>query len=116
MATIPHQGSWLAKGVHQVVWTGLANGDFGDGMNDPQLPYKTFEVEGVFGVAGSVSLEGSNTGVVGTWFQLRDWQGTAIAFTAGRCWTPVDNPRFIRPHVTAGDGTTLVNITAICVS
>jgi len=41
---------------------------------------------------------------------LTDPQGTALSFTAGGLSTILQNPKYVRPNVTAGDGTTSLTV------
>lgn len=73
---------------------------------------KTVQVTGTFGAGGSVQIEGSNDGGA-TWHVLNDPQGTALVFTAAKTEAILENTQLIRPNVTAGDGTTLLNVLLI---
>jgi hypothetical protein len=104
MAVQNGSGKWLARGVHQVTWALMLNGDTGTPASDTTLSNKEVSCTGTFGAAGSLAWEGSNDGV--NYNPVKDWQGTAVVFTAAGNKTIVDNPQFLRPHITAGDGTT----------
>lgn len=97
--------------VKQILWTGLLNGDTGDWVRFAQFSGKTFQVYGAFGVGGSVTLQGSNdaTAPVNA-ATLSSWQATALTLTAGGFATARDMPMWVRPIVTAGDGTTSVSV------
>lgn len=91
-------------------YTGLLNGD--DGAPCAMLGYDevSIVVTGTFGAGGSATLEGSHDGV--TYFALRNHAGTAIAITAaGGDVAAASAFRFVRPRVTAGDGTTSLGAT-----
>jgi hypothetical protein len=66
-------------------------------------------VTGTFSVGGTVVLEGSNDGT--NYSTLTDLTGTAISKTSAGVSVVAENPRFIRPHVTAGDGSTSLTVT-----
>lgn len=88
------------------VWTAIANGSQGDAASGPYVYFSASAV-GTFGVGGSVRLDGSNDGV--NWFAL-----SAPALTAAGIFAALgaaEHPRFIRPNVTAGDGTTAITVT-----
>lgn len=70
----------------------------------------TFQISGTFGVGGTVVVEGSNDGV--TYFTLNDQANAAVSATAAALKTIRDAPLFIRPRVTAGDGTTSITVVA----
>jgi hypothetical protein len=83
----------------------MANGDVGTTLNAPFLPDKTFSVAGTFGAGGSIQLEGDNIdgtkGII-----LKDTGGNNIVMTAAGTVAIAAVPLFMRPKVTAGDGTT----------
>lgn len=91
-------------------WTPLTttNAD-GSGAQYTGSGDRTVQVTGTFGVGGTVIVEGSLDGT--NWFGLKDPGGTAISLTAAGLRAVLENCSFIRPRVTAGDGTT--SITAI---
>jgi hypothetical protein len=93
----------------RVVWGPLANGDSGDGVTLAVWQDRTVQVVGTFGAAGSVTLQGSNDGGT-TWATLTDPQGAALTFTATGLRQILELPHMIRPAVTAGDGTTALNV------
>lgn len=107
MATRTASHAWLARGVCLSTWTGLLNGDDGSYLDAPTLPTKTLQVSGTFGTGGSVLLEDENGAV------LHNAGGTAIAVTAAGVVKVLENPRKIRPRVTAGDGTTLMTVVIV---
>jgi hypothetical protein len=87
-----------------VTWSGLQNGDTGAPMQEPEFSDRTVQIGGTFGAGGSVTLQGSNDGT--NWAALTDPQGNAITKTVGAIETIAECPRYVRPNVTAGDGTT----------
>lgn len=96
-------------GTIAVTWTGLLNGDVGASLGKPQWSERTVQVVGTFGVGGSVTMQGSNDGV--NWVALVNRSGTALTFTAQGMNRTQDYPIYVRPIVTAGDGST--NLTVI---
>ena len=92
-----------------VVWAALANGDTGSPMEGVDFADRTVQIGGTFGAGGSVTLEGSNDGT--TYFALTDPQGNAITKTTAALEVIEEGPRYIRPNVTAGDGTTSLTVT-----
>lgn len=104
MATRTGQGANENKGQYVYTWTGLLNGDDGVWIEIPDKSDMTISVLGTFGVGGTLLFEGSNdkTNEV----VLSDPQGAALSFTAVGVRVIQENPRFIRPRVSAGDGTT----------
>jgi hypothetical protein len=69
---------------------------------------RTVQVQGTFGVGGSVSLQGSLDQV--NWFTLRDPQSVALTFTSPGLKAVLEGVHFIQPVVTAGDGTTSITV------
>lgn len=91
-------------GVRMFLWDGLLNGDTGAPLSLPDYADLTVTVEGTFGVGGSITLQGSNDGT--NYYALTDPQGNAITKTAAGIEAVTETPRYFRPNVTAGDGTT----------
>ncbi len=87
-----------------VVWTGLLNGDDGSAWEGPDFADRSVVVTGTFGTGGSITVQGSNDGT--NWFALTDPQGNAITKTAAGLEQITEITKFVRPIVTAGDGTT----------
>ena len=85
-------------------WTGLLNGDDGSPADWVDYADRCFQVTGTFGTGGSLTVEGSNDGV--TFSALADPQGNALTFTSTKIEQALELPRYVRPRVTAGDGTT----------
>lgn len=92
-----------------ITWASLANGDDGTPIFVGNYPDKSFQVKGTFGAGGSVQVEGSNDGGT-TWAVLHDPQGNALAQTSAQIELISEQPWLIRPHVTAGDGTTSLTV------
>jgi hypothetical protein len=93
------------SGSLSVVWSGLLNTDTGGGADVGSLKSMSVQAVGTFGVGGTVTMQGSNDGV--TWGALP----TALTMTDGALKTIAGGPRFIRPNITAGDGTTSLVVT-----
>jgi hypothetical protein len=85
-------------------WATMANGDTGAPVNFPGNADKTIQVTGTFGAAGSCTLQGSNDGV--NYFALTNPTGTTIAMIVAGIQAVTEACQFVRPAVTAGDGTT----------
>jgi hypothetical protein len=101
-----------SSGVEHAVlltWSGLLNGDTGAPVTFHDYPDRTVQITGTFGASGSVSFEGSNDGT--NWVVLTDPQGGAITKTSASIETVTEVPRYVRPNVTAGDGTTNLVVT-----
>jgi hypothetical protein len=95
--------------VHISQWTGLTTTDAdGDPIEMPGSNDRTIQFTGAFGVGGTIVMEGSNDG--SNWQTLNDPQGNSISKTAAAIESVMELTRYIRPRVTAGDGST--NLTA----
>lgn len=104
LSTFPNEN------IIQLDWIGpLANAESGLAGEAERWPTKSVQAVGTFGVGGSVAIEGSNDNV--NWAALRDSTGTVIALTAATIIRDIlENTRFIRPRVTAGDGNTALRV------
>ncbi|SOD41322.1 hypothetical protein [Nitrosovibrio sp. Nv4] len=91
-----------------ITWTGLANGDTGAPLVSFDHADMSAQVDGTFGVGGSVTLQGSNDGA--NWYALTDPQGNAITKTAAGLEQATEIVKYVRPSVTAGDGTTSLTV------
>lgn len=89
-------------------WLSLANGDTGKPVAMSHMADKTVSIDGTFGASGQCDIQGSMDET--TWFSLTDPQGTAIEFTGAGTKLISENPKFIRPNVSSGDGTTDLNV------
>lgn len=108
MATIAFTDAEIYDNRRLTQWTGLTQttSDVGEPL---LLKYADFcvQMSGTFGVGGTIVLEGSNDGV--SYFTLNDTQGSAVSITAGAIKQVVEAPRYVRPRISAGDGTTALN-------
>lgn len=95
--------------VHQIVWAALANGDSGAPMIMPGSNLRSIQVNGTFGSGGTILLEGSNDGT--NYYTLTDPQGNAISKTAAGIEAIEEITIYVRPRVSAGDGTTSLTAT-----
>lgn len=92
-----------------VTWSGLLNGDTGTRVNLTDYPDRTVQFGGTFGAGGTVVFEGTNDGV--NWITLTDPQGNALSKTTAAMESVTETPRYVRPAVTGGDGTTNLTVT-----
>ncbi len=116
MATIEHTfATFPSQGLHYVVvtWETLTTtNDTGRAVKIPEWADKTIMFTATWGAGGSVSLEGSNDGT--TYFILNEPDNTSpVTATANALMTVLANPLWVRPRVTAGDGTTDVDVKLI---
>lgn len=98
-----------ARGVARTVWTGLANGDTGQAKGDPRMADKSVQVKGTFGTGGTCDIEGSNDGGT-TWHTLTDQGGNDLSLTAADTKLIAENTQLVRPNISAGDGTTALEV------
>ena len=101
------------EGISLVQWTGLtkATDDAGSPVELPNYSDRSVQVTGTFGTGGSVRIEGSLDGT--NYATLTDPQGNALDVTAAKIEAISEAVRYIRPRVTAGDGTTTLVVTIL---
>lgn len=92
-------------------WTGLANGDSGAPAQGPGWADRSFQVEGTFGAGGTCLIEGSNDAV--NYHTLHDPFGNALSAAAASVVELTEVTLWIRPRISAGDGTTALTISAV---
>lgn len=96
--------------IKSVVWGPMANGDTGTPVSLVSMADKSLQIDGTFGAGGSITLQGSNDETTPTnWYALTKPGATAATLTAAGIVAIVENTRWVRPAVTAGDGTTALN-------
>jgi hypothetical protein len=91
----------------------MPNGNDGEPFQNPGSADRSVQVTGTFGAGGTVVLEGSNDGT--NYRTLTDPQGNALSFTSAGLEAIQEITRYVRPRVTAGDGTTSLTVT-LCVT
>lgn len=98
---------------HVITWTGLtfATTDDGDPLEMPGSADRSVQVTGTLGAGGSVRIEGSNDGV--NYAALNDPQGNVLDIATLKIEQVLDLTRYIRPRITAGDGTTSLTVTML---
>ena len=98
-----------------IKWTPLtttnADGQWWDTLDFADI---SVQVAGTFGAGGTLLIEGSNQGPAATdisaYATLNDPQGNALSITAAKIEQVLEMPRWIRPRVSAGDGTTSLTV------
>lgn len=111
MATRACLTTYPAPRMVQATWAGLlqSSTDVGGAASIARWPDRTVTAYGTFGAGGAAALEGSEDGV--TWGALTDPNGTAISLATATPMAVIGpNPTYIRPKVTAGDGTTALTV------
>lgn len=90
-------------------WLAVPNGNQGNAIKLGHYQDRTVQITGTFGAGGSITIQGSNDGG-STWATLTDPLGNALTFTAAGMKAITELPYEIRPSVTAGDGSTAINV------
>src|SRR5689334_9307236 len=90
-------------------WLAVPNGNTGAPLGDAYADFsdRSVSVGGTFGAGGSVSIKGCIDGT--NYIVLTDPQGNNITKTAAAIEQIMEGTPFIRPEVTAGDGTTAID-------
>ena len=105
-----------------VVWYNLDSDDSGKPIKFAKYSDKTVQFYGTFGSGGTVVLEGSNdpranpenaNHANAVWFTLTDAQANTVEKSAAAGEVVQENPLWLRPRVTSGDGTTSITC-ALC--
>lgn len=98
------------SGILVVTWSGLTFGttDVGNAQGFTRWADKTVQMVGTLGVGGEATIEGSNDGT--TWGILTDPLGVDLILVDGAPVVISQNPLYIRPNMTGGDGSTSVSI------
>jgi hypothetical protein len=86
----------------------LENGDTGVPVEMPGFADRSVQVEGTFGSGGNLRIQGSNNGT--KYLPLTDPQGNDLNITTAKIEQVTEVVRWIRPNVTAGDGTTSLTV------
>jgi hypothetical protein len=112
MPTRDAVGNRLHPDYNEVTWTGLLQGDDGSWFDAGVFADQTFQVTGTFGGA-TVAIQGSNEPTPSTGFTLTDQAGLGLSWTAAGGKVSAEAPRWVRPLVTGGDGTTSLTVRAV---
>lgn len=119
MATIPAQNVALPEvidnlKIRMVTWPALTFSGTDVGAAVELMPFsdRSVQVVGTLGVGGSVRIEGSLDGT--NYGVLTDPQGNALDIASLKVETIMELVRYIRPRITAGDGTTSLSVFILC--
>ena len=96
-----------------VTWAGLLNGDNGQAIDVSPFQDKSVQIAGVLGGGGVVEVEGALLGSPasdGDWRTLNDPQGNILSITMLKLESVLEHVRWVRPRVSAGDGTTNLTV------
>jgi len=110
MIALPEPGdppAWLLQ------WGPMQNGDVGAAPDFMFWNYadRSLQLAGTFGTGGTCLIEGSNDG--SNYITLSDSNGNPLSLTAGAMKVITEVPRYFRPRVSAGDGTTSLNVSML---
>jgi hypothetical protein len=99
--------------AHVISWTPMtfSGTDVGTALEMPGSSDRSVQVTGTFGTGGSVRIEGSNDGT--NYAVLTDPQGNALDITTAKIEAVMELTRYIRPRITAGDGTTSLTVSML---
>src|SRR5687767_12028893 len=104
----------MGDDVQVVRWDGLLQSSTDDGtpFKSPGWADRSVQVLGTLGTGGSVRMEGSNVASPGAsdWAPLTDPQGNALDITSLKIESVSELTLWIRPRITAGDGTTNLSV------
>jgi len=116
MAVVNYSIENPEKGKLVVTWANLANGDSGSPFVMPSsLNDVSAQIFGTFGVGGTVLMEGTNESSPANWATLNDPQGNPLSVTSAKIEELLELVNYIRPRVSAGDGTTSITIKMLLV-
>lgn len=114
VVTVSGNTTFIARGVMRTVWafaTSLAptSGSIGNPLSAASYADKTVSWRGPWVSGVTIAIEGSNTATFTTgttaWFSCADPQGTALSKATGAVKAILENPRWLRPRITARTGT-----------
>ena len=110
MATVSFVKTEHAGNSVKHTWLNLTttNAD-GDPMEIPGASDRCVQMTGTLGTGGAVTIQGSNDGGT-TWATLTDFQDADLVLTALGMHMIAEAPLLIRPFISAGDGSTDLNI------
>lgn len=106
-AAVTARAGTVRDDSYVVTWTGLANGENGAAVEMTGWADRSVQFTGTFSVNGTIQIEGSNDGT--NYVVLTDPQGNNISKTAAALEMVTEITRYVRPRVTNGDGSTVLN-------
>jgi hypothetical protein len=97
-------------------WTGLLNGDDGAAVQAAAFGDKSVQFIGTFGAGGTGRLQGQNAflDVAANYFNLRSPDSVVIGPTALGLLQVLENTTWVRPFISAGDGSTSLTCLLLC--
>jgi hypothetical protein len=114
MAVIPYVVLVNKSRLKVIQWRLMARTDTGQPYEfSAHYADKSVQVDGTFGVGGKCAIEGSNYNTSPVWAVLNDAQGNAAEIIAANIKQLLEITKQIRPNISAGDGTTALNVTMV---
>lgn len=116
MATINPVVTRISGNAIKFFWEALTTtNDRGAPIPEAFMDYadRTVQVTGTFGAAGNLRVQGSNDDGT-TYAALSDAQGNALDIGAAKIELIAEAALLTRPFVTAGDGTTDLDVSIVC--
>lgn len=98
------------EGYRIYMWEGLGNGDTGTPLHLGGWADRSVQVVGTFGSGGKCVMEGSLMLASPTFATLEDAGNVALEVTAAKIDHIQPLTVWIRPNITAGDGTTDLDV------
>ena len=111
MAIITLEQSYPILGTHdfaQLIWRSLSVSDVGEPFILSQYADRSVQVLGIFGVGGTVVIEGSNDGI--NYHTLNNPQGNPLSIGLAKMEAVSEIVYAIRPRIVGGDGTTNITV------
>lgn len=102
---------YAGQDVWTCSWATLDSDDSGDPLEMPEAADRSVQITGTFGSGGTIVIQGSNDGT--NYVTLTDPQGNALSKTSAAIEQIEEITRYVRPLVTAGDGTTALVVTML---
>lgn len=99
-----------SEGVSLIKWEGLAVNDTGKPFIFPRHTDRSVHVKGTFGAGGVCVIEGSLEKEPTSYATLNDPQGNPLSISLEKIEAVLENATNFRPRVSAGDGTTLLDV------
>ncbi len=111
VVTVSGVSTPIAKGVLHRVWTfpaSASTGSIGTPLAAPNYPDKTVSFRGPWVSGVTILLQGSNTATYSTgtssWYTINDAKGNPLSKATGTVEAILENPRWIRPTISARTG------------
>jgi hypothetical protein len=113
--TVAQVQTFGSRGAHVITWAPMtqSGSDVGAPIEMPGWADRSVQVTGTLGTGGNVRIEGSNDGT--NYATLNDPQGNALDVNSLKVEQILEITRYIRPRVTAGDGTTSLAVSLLIV-